>query len=289
MATSDIVAQRLTPKRLSDFQSYMEAKELSQSTQDKYRAALTEYQHFLGDRPLSHGTLVAWRDALLRDGANRPSTINGKLAAVNAFFCSADRRECRVQLLSVQKKSYRDGSRDLNREEYLQLLRSARESGQLEAMLVCEALCSTGIRVSELGYVTVENLRSRSISVYNKGKIRQILFPTALIENLEAYARQSGISSGPVFRDRSGQPLDRFQVWAALKKMADGAGVDPRKVYPHNLRHLFAKEYYSRYKDIVKLADILGHSSVSTTRIYLMETGTEHVRQLDSLDLVPLA
>ena len=288
MATSEIVTRRLTPKHLSDFQSYMDARELSQSTQSKYRAVLTEYQRFLDHRPLSHGTLVAWRDALLQDGM-QPSTINGKLAAVNAFFCSMGRKECRVQLLSIQKQAYRDSSRDLNREEYFQLLRSARESGQTEAMLVCEAICSTGIRVSELAYVTVENLRSRSISIYNKGKIRQLLFPTDLIRNLEAYAAEKGISSGPVFRDRGGQPLDRHQVWAALKHIANGAGVDPRKVYPHNLRHLFAKEYYSRFKDIVKLADILGHSSISTTRIYLMETGTEHVRQLDSLDLIPQA
>jgi site-specific recombinase XerD len=210
--------------------------------------------------------------------------VNAAIAALNGFF-TFRRLGIQVKPLKIQQQTYRAPEKELTRQEYERLLEAARTKGNERLNLVMQTLCSTGIRVSELRHITVEAARKASAEVTNKGKTRTVFLPGNLSSALLRYAAERGITSGCIFVSKNGKPLNRSNIWTDMKKLCEAAGVEPAKCYPHNLRKVFAREFYAAEKDIARLADILGHSRLETTRIYVMETGAEHRRRVDSLGL----
>ena len=274
----------ITTERIDTYCLSLLADERSAGTISKYRRDLTAFSLWLDGRAVTKESATAWKACLLnRDYA--PRTINSMLAALNSFFRFMD-WNIKVRFLKVQRQIFRDSSRELTKEEYDRLLAAARESGQERLALIMETLCATGIRVSELRYITVEAALAGRATITLKGKIRTILLPAKLCRKLVKYAKKQKTASGEIFLTKSGRPITRRQVWFELKRLCRAAGVEPTKVFPHNLRHLFATTFYRASRDIVRLADMLGHSSIDTTRIYLMVSGTEQQRQLDRLGLV---
>ncbi len=228
---------------------------------------------------------AGWKSHLTEKGY-APATINAMLSSLNGFFGFLGWEECKVKFLKIQRRTFRDQEKELSRAEYERLLETARENKNSRLALLLEAVCSTGIRVSEVRYITVEALCRRRADISLKGKIRTILLPGKLCKKLGDYARRQGITSGEIFVTRSGRGISRRQIWQEMKKLCAKAGVNPSKVFPHNLRHLFARTFYQSCRDIVKLADVLGHSSIETTRIYLISTGETHARQMERLGLI---
>lgn len=228
---------------------------------------------------------ATWKSCLLEQGY-APVTINSMLSALNGLFKFLGWNECQVKFLKIQRRLFRDTNRELTRNEYDRLLATAKELGRDRLALLIETIGATGIRVSEVKYITVEAAQKGKAEISLKGKIRVILLSAKLCRKLLKYAKKQKTASGTIFRTKSGKELSRRQIWAELKGLCKHAGVAPTKVFPHNLRHLFATIFYKACKDIVKLADVLGHSSIETTRIYLVTSGIEHQRQLDRLGLV---
>lgn len=253
-------------------------------TIQKYRRDLAAFARWIGGAAVTKETAARWKTHLLEHGY-KPETINSKLSAINGFFTYMN-WAIHVKFLKIQRQLFRDPARELTREEYTRLLTTARKNGQERLALIMETLCATGIRVSELRYITVEAAKDGRATISLKGKIRTILLPTKLYRKLQKYAKKEKIASGAIFRTKSGKPISRRQVWYELKRLCRAAGVEPGKVFPHNLRHLFATTFYRACKDIARLADVLGHSSIETTRIYLAVSGAEQARQLDKLGLV---
>ena len=237
----------------------------------------------MGGAPVTKGAVAAWRDGLAAQGY-APATVNSMVAAVNALLRFLGWEDCQVKALRLQRRVFRDQSRELTRQEYDRLLAAAGDRPRLA--LLMETICSTGIRVSEVRYITVEAAKAGRADIALKGKVRTILLPARLCRKLLKYARARKTASGEIFLTRSGRGLSRRQIWAELKGLCAKAGVERSKVFPHNLRHLFARTFYAATRDIAKLSDVLGHSSMETTRIYLISTGAEHARTLDRLGLV---
>lgn len=260
------------------------ADERAAGTISKYRHDLTAFAHWLDGRIVSKENAAGWKN-YLRHCGYAPRTINSMLAALNSFFRFMD-WNIKVRFLKIQRQLFRDPAREMTREEYTRLLTTARETGQERLALIMETLCATGIRISELRYITVEAAKDGRATIALKGKIRTILLPTKLYRKLIKYAKKEKIASGAIFRTKSGTPISRRQVWYELKRLCQAAGVEPTKVFPHNFRHLFATTFYKACKDIARLADVLGHSNIETTRIYLAVSGEEQTRQLDRLGLV---
>lgn len=260
------------------------ADERAVGTIQKYRRDLAAFARWIGGAAVTKETAARWKTHLLERGY-KPETINSKLSAINGFFTYMN-WAIRVKFLKIQRQLFRDPARELTREEYTRLLTTARENRQERLALIMETLCATGIRVSELRYITVEAAKDGRATISLKGKIRTILLPTKLYRKLTKYAKKEKIASGAIFRTKSGKPISRRQVWYELKRLCRAAGAEPGKVFPHNLRHLFATTFYRACKDIARLADVLGHSSIETTRIYLAVSGAEQARQLDKLGLV---
>ena len=260
------------------------ADERAAGTVAKYRRDLTAFVRWLEGRAVTKESAAGWKAHLMNHGY-APRTINSMLAAINGFFRFMD-WGIRVKFLKIQRQLFRDISRELSRQEYDRLLTAARSSGQERLALIMETLCATGIRISELRYITVEAAKDGRATIALKGKIRTILLPTKLYRKLIKYAKKEKIASGAIFRTKSGTPISRRQVWYELKRLCQAAGVEPTKVFPHNFRHLFATTFYKACKDIARLADVLGHSNIETTRIYLAVSGEEQTRQLDRLGLV---
>lgn len=267
------------------FRRQLQKEERGCGTVEKYLRDVRAFAAWLGERPVTRETTAAWRDALLREGY-APATINSMLAAVNHFFRFMGWEDCRVKALRLQRRMFRPAEQELSREEYGRLVATAREQGRERLGLLLETICATGIRVSEVAYITVEAAEKGRTDVSLKGKIRTILLPNQLCRKLLKYARRKKIVSGEIFLTRNGTGLSRKQIWAEMKKLCQAAGVAPEKVFPHNLRHLFARSFYRACRDVVKLADVLGHSSVETTRIYLLTTGEEHAREMERLRLI---
>lgn len=274
----------LTREHIDAYCLSLLADERAAGTISKYRRDLTAFARWLDGRAVTKESATAWKACLLnRDYA--PRTVNSMLAAVNGF-CQFAGLPIKLKFLSIQRQIFRDSAKELTKEEYDRLLAAARESGQERLALIMETLCATGIRVSELRYITVEAALAGWATITLKGKIRTILLPAKLCRKLVKYARKQKTAAGEIFLTKSGRPITRRQVWYELKRLCKAAGVEPTKVFPHNLRHLFATTFYRACRDIVRLADMLGHSSIDTTRIYLMVSGTEQQRQLDRLGLV---
>lgn len=274
----------ITTERIDAYCLSLLADERAAGTISKYRRDLTAFAHWLDGRIVSKETAAGWKNYLSHCGY-APRTINSMLAAVNGFFKFAG-WDIRVKFLKVQRQLFRDTARELTRVEYDRLLTAARESGQERLALIMETLCATGIRVSELRYITVEAAQTGRATISLKGKIRTILLSTKLCRKLLKYARKQKIAAGEIFLTSSGKGISRRQVWFELKRLCKAAGVEASKVFPHNFRRLFAVTYYKASRDIARLADVLGHSSIETTRIYLTISGEEQARQLDRLGLV---
>lgn len=275
----------LSSEKIHAFGEYLRQEERSRGTIEKYMRDARAFSIWLGGGEVTKEAVIKWRDSLL-DRGYAPVTVNSMLAAVNSIFHYLDWKDCCVKALRIQRRVFRDQNRELTRGEYVQLINAARRTGNLRLELLMETICATGIRVSEVPYITVEAARRRQAEIFLKGKVRTILIPGKLAKKLLKYARKRKIASGEIFLTRSGKSLSRRQIWAEMKGICRKAGVEESKVFPHNLRHLFARMFYQACRDIAKLADVLGHSSIETTRIYLISTGKEHASQLDRLGLV---
>ena len=232
---------------------------------------------------MSKELMSNWKELLQKNGY-APRSINSMLASMNSLLSFAGWNDCRVKNIRTQRQIYCLAEKELSKSEYMRLLMATGTDYQLK--LIMETICSTGIRVSELRHFTVEAIKQGQIEISCKGKIRTVLLPSKLRKLLMSFARKSHIVSGPIFVNRKGMPLSRNSIWVRMKKLCQKAGVAAAKVFPHNLRKLFARTFYAMGKDIVKLADVLGHSNIDTTRIYIMTTGSEHRRQLNRLDLI---
>ena len=276
--------RKITEETLAAFARQLGEEERSPATLEKYLREVRQFAAFLGGREVTRDLAAAWREEL--SARQSPATVNGKLTALDRLLASLGWEDCRVKHLRVQRQLFRDSARELSREEYARLVETARRLGRSRLSLLMETICVTGIRVSEVRYITAEAVREGRTEIALKGKIRTILLPGKLCRKLEKYARQKKITSGELFLTRSGRPMSRKQIWAEMKGVCRAAGVAPSKVFPHNLRHLFARCFYRVSRDVAKLADVLGHSSIETTRIYLISTGAEHARTLDQLRLI---
>ena len=268
-----------------DFAEYLRQNERSPGTVEKYGRDVRAFCAWLGGAALEKESAAGWKEHLLKEDY-APATINSMLAAVNCWFRFLGRGDCRVKFLKIQRRLFREQKRELTRVEYERLLETAQGRGQERLALLMETICATGIRVSEVRYITVEAAKRGRADISLKGKIRTILLPHKLCRKLLKYARKQKTASGEIFLTGSGKPLSRRQIWAEMKRLCEHAQVEPSKVFPHNLRHLFATIFYKSCRDIACLADVLGHSSIETTRIYLMGTGAEHRKRLDRLGLV---
>lgn len=273
----------LKEENINAFRIYLVREEKSPATIQKYLRDVWAFQAFTEEREVTKALVMAWKESLVA-AAYAPRSVNSMLASLNCMLDFMGWEECRVKNLKVQQQSYCPEEKELTKEEYRRLLEAA--EGQPQLKLVMETICGTGIRVSELRYFTVEAVRTGEIKVSNKGKIRTILIPGKLKKKLLSWAGKNAVSGGVIFVTKKGNPLDRSNIWSKMKKLCEAAGVRASKVFPHNLRKLFARCFYELGKDIAKLADVLGHSSINTTRIYIMTTGTEHRRQLERLGLV---
>lgn len=270
---------------LSDFADYLRAEERSEGTIEKYLRDVRKFFCWLADKSLEKAQVSAWRAQLRSDGYT-PETVNSMIVALNRFLDFIGCSDCRVRTLRIQRKLFRRQERELTRAEYERLVQTAERKGQQRLALLLEAITATGIRVSEVKYLTVEAARAGRAEIALKGKIRVILLPNKLCRKLLKYAKKQKTVSGEIFLTRNGKSLSRRQIWSEMKHLCKFAGVEASKVFPHNLRHLFATVFYQACKDIAKLADVLGHSSIETTRIYLVTSGTEHARQLAHLRLI---
>ena len=273
----------ITAAEVERYATHLKEEERAPATLEKYLRDIRAFTAWLEGRPVTKELTTAWKEHLLSRG-QAPATVNSKLSAINGLFQFLGLDEYRVKFLKLQRRMFRSSDKDLTREEYQRLLHAAQDQQRLELLL--ETICGTGIRVSEVRYITVEAAREGRTDVSLKGKIRTILLPGKLCRKLLKYAKKQKTVSGEIFLAKDGRSLTRRQIWREMKGLCTLAGVAPSKVFPHNLRHLFAATFYRATRDIVKLADVLGHSSIETTRIYLLTTGTEHSRQLDRLGLV---
>ena len=276
---------RLSADQITAFGDCLRTEEREQSTIEKYLRNIRTFAAWLGDEPVTKSAVIAWKEHLM---AKRyaPTTVNAALASLNAFFKFAGWEDCRVKALRLQRRVFRDPNRELTRDEYDRLVSTSYERGKIRLGLLMETICATGIRVSEVKYIMVEAAQCGKAEISLKGKIRTIMLPGKLCRKLLKYAKKQKIASGKVFLTRNGKGLSRRQIWAEMKAIYKVAGVTPTKVFIYNLRPLFATVFYRACRDIVKLADILGHSNIWTTRIYLLSTGAEHAEQLDHLNLI---
>ena len=274
----------ITDKIMTDFASWLHAEEKSEGTREKYLRDLRAFSAWLGSREPTKETATEWKEHLLGENY-APVTVNSMLGALNCFFRFAG-MNVKLRFVRIQRSIFREKSRELTREEFQRLVETADRQGKTRLSLLLETICATGIRVSEVQYITVEAAQTGKANISLKGKNRTILLPGKLCRKLLKYAGKQKIASGEIFLTGSGKSLSRGQIWAEMKRLCKDAGVEATKVFPHNLRHLFATTFYRIYKDVVRLADILGHSSVDTTRIYLISTGEEHQQMLERMRLV---
>ena len=272
-------------KKLCLFRNYLLEEERSASTIEKYGRDVLAFLSWLSDREeISKEVVVGYKQAII--GKYKTTSANSMLVSVNRFLDFIGKKDCQVKLFKIQRNPFRKKDKELTKEEYNRLILAAKAKSSSRLFLMIQAICSTGIRVSEHRFITREALERGRITIYNKGKERVVFLPKKLKKCLLQYCRQNGIYSGPVFVTKNGTPVNRCNVWAEMKALCKEAGVSPEKVFPHNLRHLFAVTYYRMQKDIVHLADILGHSNIEYTRIYTFTSEEEHARVLSRMCLL---
>jgi len=274
---------KLTADIISSFRFYLVEEEKSSATIEKYMRDVRMFCGYACDTVLSKELVMSFKNYLIERNY-AVNSINSMLASLNSLLDFMGIPECKVKCLKKQRQIYCPEEKELTKEEYFRLLEASRNNPQLQ--LIMQTICSTGIRVSELQFFTVEAVKAGEVLVNCKGKRRTILIPGKLRKKLLEYSKKNRIKSGAVFINKNKKPLNRSYIWAMMKGICLKAGVRPSKVFPHNLRKLFARSFYGIEKDIAKLADILGHSSIDTTRIYIMSTGYEHLKKIEKLQLV---
>jgi len=274
----------LTTELIDRYMYYLQEQERATATIQKYMHDLKSLYVFLNGAPLTKTALIAWKGQLAE--AYAPASVNSMLAAINSFLTFMGWRELTVKPLKIQRTIFLDEQKELTRDEYVRLVKAAEHSKNERLALVMQTICATGIRVSELRFITVSAVQTGRAEIVNKGKRRIVFLPDKLRRTLHKYIKKQKRTAGAVFVTRSGNPLDRSNIWRDMKSLCESAGVDTSKVFPHNLRHLFARTYYLLQKDLVRLADILGHTSINTTRIYTAESGSIHAQQMERLALV---
>ena len=271
----------ITKKLIEKFRLYLINEEKSEATIEKYIRDIVKFRMWISGKALNKKIVLEYKQFLIESYA--PASVNSMLSSINSFFEYNEWFDCKVKALKIQKQTFSAEDKELTKGEYQKLLEAAKQIENQRLYYLMQTICSTGIRVSELKFITVEAVKSRQARINCKGKVRMIWLSGELCRVLLLYIKENNIQSGSVFQTRTGKPLNRSNIWSDMKKLCKLAGVSEKKVFPHNLRHLFARTYYSLQKDIVRLADILGHSNVNTTRIYTMESGIVHRRQIQKL------
>ncbi len=274
----------ITSEQIEKYRDHLIDEEKSKATVNKYVHDVYEFEKWIGAQALCKTIVLAYKAYLCERYA--PASVNAALSSLNSFFNFMEWYDLRVKSLKIQKQIFASVDRELTKAEYDRLLQAAKQKKNERLYLLMQTICSTGIRVSELRHITVEAVGRGVAEINCKGKRRQVFLPKQLCRILGQYIKEQKRKSGAVFVTKNGNPLDRSNIWSDMKRLCREANVSEKKVFPHNLRHLFARTYYSIQKDIVRLADILGHSSVNTTRIYTMESGDIHRRQIQKLGLL---
>ena len=282
---SKMKGQFLTDKLVAEFSAHLKNEEKSKNTTEKYLRDVRMFAaHFRGTE-ITKEMVIAYKSKLLAEHYAVRS-VNSILASLNSLFTFLGWSDCKVKSMKLQRQIYCPEEKELTKAEYLRLVNTAKRKGKERLNLILQTICGTGIRVSELEYITVEAAKSGKAVVALKGKTRSVFLVKELQKKLLRYATEQNISSGTIFITRNGKPLSRTNIWREMKGLCQEAGVNPQKVFPHNLRHLFARVFYGIEKDIAKLADILGHSSINTTRIYIISTGSEHRKRMENMHLI---
>ena len=274
----------ITDKIVKRFELYLYEEERSSNTIEKYMRDIRFFHKWLCGRDIDKTTVLAYKKELC--GKYLPASVNSMLSSINAFFVFMGWHDLKIKTLKIQRRIFADKAKELTKTEYERLLRAAKSKKNERLYYLMQTIASTGLRVSEIKYVTCEAVKNGQAVINCKGKIRQIFLPPKLCKMLKVYIGTQNITRGAVFISKKGKPLDRSNIWKMLKDLCESANVDKTKVFPHNFRHLFARTFYSLQKDIVRLADILGHSSIETTRIYTIESGEEHKKLLQKMGLL---
>lgn len=270
--------------KIAEFKAHLISEERSTATVEKYIRDVKAFAEYAHGVEITKETIIAYKNRLQRRYAVR--SINSMLASLNSFFVFLGRQDLRAKSLKLQQQVFCPEEKELTKEEYARLCKAAERRQNSRLCLLLQTICGTGIRVSELQFITVGAVRHGEAAVSCKAKTRTVFIVKALRQKLLRYAAEQGIKSGMIFVTRTGKPLGRTNIWREMKSLCAEANVNPKKVFPHNLRHLFARVFYGIEKDIAKLADILGHSSINTTRIYIISTGTEHRRRMERMRLI---
>lgn len=276
--------RKLTGAGIKQYEQFLYEQEKSQATIQKYVHDLRAAERYFDGADLTKSLLIEWKYHLSEKYV--ATSVNTILAAINGFMKYMGWNDLVVKLLKIQRRTFCEENKELTKKEYERLVHAAKENGNQRLSLVIQTICATGIRVSELKSITVEAIRKGRAEVKNKGKQRTVILPNKLRRILGSYIKSRGIMRGSVFVTKSGAPLDRSNIWRDMKALCQSAGVEASKVFPHNLRHLFARTYYSVERDISRLADILGHTNINTTRIYTIESGAIHAKQLERLNFI---
>ena len=275
----------LRNKAVEDFEKYLYKEEKSENTIQKYLHDVKAFMIFAGENEITKETVITYKNKLINENYAVRS-INSMLASLNSFFAFLDWSDCKVKSIKLQRQVYCPEEKELTKAEYVRLVNTAKQKGNARLNLILQTICGTGIRVSELQFITVEAVKNGEAIVSLKGKTRSVFIVKELRKKLPRYTAEQGIKSGAIFITRTGKPMSRTNIWREMKNLCESAGVNSQKVFPHNLRHLFARTFYGIEKDIAKLADILGHSSINTTRIYIISTGTEHRKRMENMHLI---
>ncbi len=269
---------------IEEYVKRLTEEERSESTIKKYVHDVKRMLDYIKDRELSKINLLNYKEYLIKE--YKPASVNSMIAAANSFLEYMGYGDLKIKPLKIQRQTFTDSEKEISKDEYFRLLKTAKQCGNIRLMLIIETLASSGIRISELMFITVEAVNTGKAEINCKGKHRTVLLPKELCKVLKEYITSQNIKRGSVFISKRGNPVDSSNIRKEMKKLADIAKIDRRKVYPHNFRHFFARVFYSNEKDLVRLADILGHSSINTTRIYTAESGAVHLRQLEKMNLI---
>lgn len=275
----------ITEDIITVFRQYLRAEEKSISTTQKYIRDVTAFKSYANETDITKETVIAFKQQLIND-EYAVRSVNSMLASLNSLFSFLGWHDLKVKTIKVQRQVFCSEDKELTKPEYARLCWTAQRKKNERLYLILQTICGTGIRVSELQFITIESLRYGEAIVNCKGKTRSIFIVRDLQKKLLRYVAEQGIKSGAIFITRTGKPISRTNIWREMKALCAEANVNPNKVFPHNLRHLFARVFYGIEKDIAKLADILGHSSINTTRIYIISTGTEHRRRMENMRLI---
>lgn len=276
--------KKITDELIFDFKNYLIEEEKSKNTIEKYLRDITFFHKWIGNEEINKITVLEYKKHLNKKYIAK--SVNSVISSLNSFFEFMNWHDIRIKNIKIQKQIFLSQEKELTKEEYNKLLLTAKKKGNRKLFLLMQTICSTGIRVSELKFITVSSVKNGQADIDCKGKSRRVIIPDKLCKILRKYITEEKISDGSVFISKKGNPLDRSNIWKLMKSLCEEAGVKKDKVFPHNLRHLFARTYYSLQKDIVRLADILGHTNVETTRIYTMESGDVHRKQIQKLGLL---